>query len=214
MQAGAVYGVLMNHPDALAALGAAVHRPPYKAPPVAPVLYVKPRHTRLAPGQAPAIAAETGAMWLEASLGIVIGARASGVRAADAYDVIAGYAPVLDLCMPHESFYRPSVRCRARDATLAVGAVVARGAVPHPDALAVRTLIDGEAAQRSSTAGRVRGVARLIEDVTAFMTLQPGDLLLLGPAPGAPLLRAGQRSGIEIDGVGRFELPAAALEVG
>jgi 5-oxopent-3-ene-1,2,5-tricarboxylate decarboxylase/2-hydroxyhepta-2,4-diene-1,7-dioate isomerase len=213
VQAGSVYGVLMNHPQALAALGDAVHRPPYKAPPSAPVLYMKPRHTRLAAGQAPAIAAGSDAMWLEASLGIVIGARASGVRAADAFDVIAGYAPVLDLCLPHESFYRPSVRCRARDASLAIGAVTPRAALRDPDALAVEVFVDGKSCQRSSTAGRVRGVARLIEDITAFMTLEPGDVLLLGPAPDPPLLRTGQRGSVVIEGAGRLELPAAVGEL-
>jgi 5-oxopent-3-ene-1,2,5-tricarboxylate decarboxylase/2-hydroxyhepta-2,4-diene-1,7-dioate isomerase len=47
---GTVLGVLMNHRPALAALGDAVHQPPYKAPPKAPVLYVKPRNTWLASG--------------------------------------------------------------------------------------------------------------------------------------------------------------------
>ena len=42
---GTVYGVLLNHAPALAALGAQVNEPPYKAPPKAPVLYVKPRNT-------------------------------------------------------------------------------------------------------------------------------------------------------------------------
>ena len=212
MQAGTVYGVLMTHPEALAALGEAVHRAPYKAPPVAPVLYVKPRNTRLAAGEAPRIPADPGVVWLEASLGIVIGALAAQGRAAEAFDVVAGYAAVIDLCVPHPSFYRPSVACRARDATLAVGAVVPRAAVADPDALAVEVTIDGELVQRVSTAGRVRGVAQLVEAVTAFMTLLPGDVLLLGPAPGAPLLRAGQRAGGNVGGVGTFERPPARAE--
>ena len=46
----------------------------------------------------------------------------------------------------------------------------------------------------------IRPVARLIADVTEFMTLAPGDVLLLGVAAGAPRARAGQRVAIEIDG--------------
>ena len=41
---GVVYGALLNHRPQLAALGDAVHQPPHKAPPQAPVLEVKPRH--------------------------------------------------------------------------------------------------------------------------------------------------------------------------
>ena len=47
---GQVIGVLLNHRPALAALGDAVHAPPYKAPPRAPVLYLKPRNTQVADG--------------------------------------------------------------------------------------------------------------------------------------------------------------------
>ena len=47
---GTVYGVLLNHRDALAALGDAASQPPYKATPKAPVLYLKPRNTLVGPG--------------------------------------------------------------------------------------------------------------------------------------------------------------------
>ena len=47
---GTVYGVLLNHRAALEALGAAAHELPYKAPPKAPVLYLKPRNTLVPPG--------------------------------------------------------------------------------------------------------------------------------------------------------------------
>jgi 5-oxopent-3-ene-1,2,5-tricarboxylate decarboxylase / 2-hydroxyhepta-2,4-diene-1,7-dioate isomerase len=41
--------------------------------------------------------------------------------------------------------------------------------------------------------------------VSEFMTLAPGDVLLLGVAAAAPRARAGQRVAIEIDGLGRLE---------
>jgi 5-oxopent-3-ene-1,2,5-tricarboxylate decarboxylase/2-hydroxyhepta-2,4-diene-1,7-dioate isomerase len=74
-----------------------------------------------------------------------------------------------------------------------------------PDDLAVRIWLDGELAQATDTRGRVRGAARLLADVTEFMTLQPGDVLTLGISHGAPRARAGQRVAIEIDGLGRLE---------
>ena len=48
---GTVYGTLLNHHDALAALGSAVNQAPYKAAPKAPVLYIKPRNTWIDAGQ-------------------------------------------------------------------------------------------------------------------------------------------------------------------
>ena len=51
----------------------------------------------------------------------------------------------------------------------------------------------------------MRPVARLIADVTEFMTLFPGDVLTVGVAAGAPRARAGQTVTITIDGVGQLE---------
>lgn len=80
--------------------------------------------------------------------------------------------------------------------------VVPAADVAAPDALAVRVEIDGVVAQRTSTGDRVRGVARLIADVTEFMTLHPGDVLLLGAAAGGPQVRAGQTAAVTIEGLG------------
>ena len=52
-----------------------------------------------------------------------------------------------------------------------------------------------------------RGAARLLAEVTEFMTLEAGDLLLVGVPEGAPRVRAGDRVAIEIDGLGRLENP-------
>ncbi len=209
---GTVYGTLMNHPGSLAALGDAVQQAPYKAPPLAPVLYIKPRNTLLAPGAAPQVPADCE-LEIGAALGIVLGRTACRLTAAKVFDAVAGYCIVADLCAPHPQFYRPSVRLRARDASCAAGPVVMPSAsVPDPDALAITVSVDGAVVQRASTAGMQRGVAQLLVDVTEFMTLQPGDVLMLGLNPGAPRLRAGQSASIEIEGLGRLNLAPALAE--
>ena len=87
--------------------------------------------------------------------------------------------------------------------------------------LSINVWVDGELVQQNSTANLIRAVPRLLVDVTDFMTLRPGDLLLTGVPEGAPLARAGQRVAIEIERVGRLEnrlldegLLAARLEAG
>ena len=202
---GTVYGVLLNHAPALAALGDAVHAAPYKAPPKAPVLYVKPRNTLAAPGSASELPAGAGALQIGANLGIVIGRTACHVSQASALSHVAGYVIVNDLSALHESFYRPSVRFKALDGSCVIGTPVARERIADPDALAVRTFVDGELVQRTDTAQRIRPVAHLLSDITDFMTLSPGDIVLLGTSHGAPTARAGQRIAIEIDGLGRME---------
>jgi 5-oxopent-3-ene-1,2,5-tricarboxylate decarboxylase/2-hydroxyhepta-2,4-diene-1,7-dioate isomerase len=56
--------------------------------------------------------------------------------------------------------------------------------------------------QRASLDNLVRSIPQLIAEVTDFMTLYPGDVLLVGAAHDAPLARAGDSFSVEIDGVG------------
>jgi len=212
---GTVYGVLMNHRAALEALGDALARPPYKAAPKAPVLYLKPRNTLVPPGAPIRIDDAVGELEVGAALAIVVGRTACRVAEADAPDFIAGYTIVADCSVPHDSFYRPAIRFKARDASCAIGpAVGLRADVAQPDALGVRVLVDGRPVHAASTGGTIRGVARLLSDVSEFMTLAPGDLLLAGVAPGAPRLRAGASLAIEIDGLGRLETRVVAAAAG
>jgi len=202
---GTVYGTLLNWPGTLAALGDAMHRPPYQAPPQAPVLYIKPRNTLNGHGCPVALPQGVEALQAGASLGLVIGRTACGVSERDALDHVAGYTVVNDFSVPHASFHRPSVRFKALDGSCAVGPwFVARARIENPDALEIRVYVDGGLRQRVVTNGLLRPAARLIADVTEFMTLRPGDVLTLGAPPEAPLARAGQRIVVEIETVGRL----------
>lgn len=200
---GAVYGALLNHRSALAALGDAASRPPYNAPPVAPVLYIKPRNTLAPSGSVVKMPAGTPELEVGACLGVVIGRTACRVSEPRALDYVAGYLIVADVSIPHSSYHRPSIRFKARDGYCPLGpAVTARAAVANPDALTVRTYLDGALVQTASTADLIRPAARLLADVTEFMTLAPGDVLALGAAGPAPRVRSGQTVTIEIDGLG------------
>ena len=207
---GVVYGTLLNDPAAMTALGAAAHQPPYKAPPSAPVLYVKPRNTLAASGDVVVLPADVAEFELGAALGLVLGRTACRLRADEALAHLAGCTLVADLSVPHDSFYRPSVRFKARDGSCLIGPAVLR--VAAPDALTLQVKVDGKLVQQACCAGMARSAARLLADVTEFMTLQPGDVLMLGVCAGAPRLRAGQAFAIEADGLGCLQGRVAAAE--
>lgn len=178
---GTVIGVLANDPAMLAAMGDAVNAPPYKAPPRAPILYVKPANTWIAHGAPIPLPAGVPALEMNATLGVVIGTTACRVPEAHALEFVRGYTIVNDVCEPHASFYRPGVRQRCRDGFCAFGPwVVAANAVGSPDALAMRVFVNGQLRGADNTGNLVRGIARLITDVTEFMTLAEGDVLLVG----------------------------------
>src|SRR5580698_700581 len=169
---GTVYGALLNHRSALAALGDTVNRPPYNAAPAAPVLFVKPRNTLAVSGSPVRIPAGTPQLEVGACVGVVMGRTACKVAAQHALDYIAGYLILADVSIPHASFHRPSVRFKARDGFCPLGpAVTPRSAVADPDALTIRSYVDGILVQTASTADLIRPVGQLLADVTEFMTL-------------------------------------------
>lgn len=212
---GRVYGAMLNHAPQLAALGDAVHQAPHKAPPRAPVLQVKPRNTLVGPGAEVVVPAGVAALEVGATLAVVMGSTARRVTEGDAMRHVAGYMVAMDLCVPHASHYRPAARERARDGFCPLGAAltVATSAVPEPDALRVLVFVDDVLVHEADTAQRIRNVARLICDVSEFMTLHAGDVLLLGAAFGAPLARAGQSVAAAIEGVGRLNIRLVAQQV-
>src|SRR5215831_14609529 len=97
---GVVYGTLLNRIEFLQALGDAVRQPPYKAPPSAPVLYLKPRNTLAADGDAVVVPVGVAQLEIGASLGIVIGRTACAVTPAQALEHVAGYTIVADVTVP------------------------------------------------------------------------------------------------------------------
>jgi 5-oxopent-3-ene-1,2,5-tricarboxylate decarboxylase/2-hydroxyhepta-2,4-diene-1,7-dioate isomerase len=200
-----VYGTLLNHREALAALGDDVHVAPYKAPPKAPILYIKPRNTWAKSGDLVLVPSDAPALQMGATLGMVMGQAASKLSLAEAMRYVAGFVVMNDISVPHASFYRPSIRFKCRDGFCPLGAFVPRVAVANPDALAVTVAVDGVVVQQTDTGGRVRSAAQLLVDVTEFMTLHPGDILSMGVSAHAPLAQAGQRVTITIAGVGELE---------
>ena len=207
---GRVYGALLNHRPALAALGDAPSRPPYNAPPKAPVLYIKPRNTLAISGDIVRIPAGVAELEVGACVGMVMGRTASRVSEARALDYVAGYLIVADVSIPHSSYHRPSIRLKARDGFCPLGpAVTACAPGLDPDALTIRTRVDGGPVQTAGTADLIRSASRLLSDVTEFMTLAPGDVLSLGAVSPAQRVRRGQTLTIEIDALGTLSIPFA-----
>src|SRR5437588_4613347 len=205
---GTLYGALLNHQSALQALGEAINQPPYQRAPQAPVLNLKPRNTLAVGGEPVAVPPGVAELEIGATLGLVIGRPACRLSRERALEHVARYLIVIDVSIPHQLYFRPSIRFKARDGFCPLGPrVVPRAAIANPDSLTLRVYLGGELKQTATTAQLVRPVATLLADVTDFMTLSPGDVLTVGVAAPAPRVRAGQVARIEIDGLGRLESP-------
>ncbi|MGE6488672.1 fumarylacetoacetate hydrolase family protein [Paenisporosarcina sp. NPDC076898] len=203
---GTVYGTLLNFHGALERLGDSVNDKPYLAPPVAPVLYIKPANTFNRYGAGIPVPENESHLEMGAALGIVIGKTAVGLTQETAMDYVAGYSIVNDVSVPHATFFRPAVQHKCRDGFCPIGPwIIDRDELKNPDDVTIRVYINDELKQENSTNNLIRPVARLLVDVTEFMTLSPGDVLLVGVPEDAPLATTGDKVRIEIEGVGSLE---------
>ncbi|PRE63003.1 fumarylacetoacetate hydrolase family protein [Burkholderia multivorans] len=210
---GTVYGALLNERAALAALGDAVHAAPYGRPPQAPVLYIKPANTHAPGGAAVVVPAGVEALEIGASVAVVFARRATRVPAGRALDYVHGFTLASDVSVPHPDYYRPAVRFKCRDGFCPLGpAIVPAAALGDVDAIALSVRIDGEVVARTSTATLIRPLRELIADISAFMSFDAGDVLLLGVAGGAPHARAGSTIEIAADGIGTLRHTLVAEE--
>ena len=146
-------------------------------------------------------------MHYECELAVVIGRTARQVSRADAMDHVAGYTVANDYAIRDylENWYRPNLRVKNRETGTVLGPwLVDAGDIDAPPALDLRTLVNGVVTQRGNTRDLVFDIPFLIEYLSGFMTLAPGDVILTGTPEGVVDVRPGDEVVCEIDGIGRL----------
>jgi 5-oxopent-3-ene-1,2,5-tricarboxylate decarboxylase/2-hydroxyhepta-2,4-diene-1,7-dioate isomerase len=146
-------------------------------------------------------------MHYECELAVLIGHSAKHVKAADAMRHVAGYTVANDYAVRDylENWYRPNLRVKNRDDCTVLGPwLVSADEVGDPHALALRTLVNGEIRQQGNTRDLINDIPALIEYLSSFMTLSPGDLILTGTPEGVVNVNVGDEVVCEIDGIGRL----------
>ena len=179
---GTVYGTLMNFRGELDALGDKMNAPPYKAPPKAPVLYIKPANTWTENGGAIALPAHVPEVEIGATVAMVMKSARE----------IEGFVLMNDVSIPHESLFRPPVKFKCLDGFLGIGdRIRARNEAGDPAVFKLEVRVNGELKQTVRFSQLVRSADKLLADVGEFMTLGEGDMLMLGCDVGRPRVKAG-----------------------
>ena len=193
---GTVHGTLLNFRREWDMWSPRMAQDPHKAPPKAPVLYVKSANTSCPAGQDLLLQDGVNEVDIGATLGLVMGAQAQ----------VVGAALLNDWSVPHTSYYRPPVKFRCRDGFLALAEKVTP--CSHPDAFAqlrIEVRRNGEHVQTVDLRELMRNMPTLLADVGEFMTPQPGDVLMVGSdclADGTrPRARSGDRVEISAPGL-------------
>ncbi len=185
-------------------------------PPAYPMLFSKFANAVADPGAPVTRPAATETLDLECELAVVIGRRASGLSVAEASSAIFGYTILNDVTMRDlQKEDRQWLRAKGSDGFAPMGpAVVTADELRDPGSLRMRSYVNGEVWQDSSTAEMVFDVATIVSFASRTITLEPGDVIATGTPAGVGhyqdpprYLSDGDVMRCEIEGIGAIENP-------
>ncbi len=199
-QPGKAIGLALNYSDHASELNLEL--------PQVPVLFNKNPNTFI--GHRGKVIAPSGVdyMHYENELVVVIGQRCRKVKAENAGRVILGYTIGNDVTVRDfvTNFYRPPVKAKGFDTFGPLGpCLVTADEIPDNTNLTLRTYVNGELRQEGNTRHLVFTIPELIEYITAFMTLEPGDMIWTGTPQGISHIYPGDVMRLEIEGIGVLE---------
>jgi 2-keto-4-pentenoate hydratase/2-oxohepta-3-ene-1,7-dioic acid hydratase in catechol pathway len=171
------------------------------------LIFLKPPSAVIGPGKQVRRPHDSERVDYEGELGVIIGKRCRHVKAdEDVRDYIRGYTCVNDVTARDlQKKDGQWTRGKGFDTFCPVGPwIVPRGEVRF-DELHVRTFVDNDKRQDASVGELIFPLGRLIEFITEFMTLEPGDLIATGTPSGVGPLAPGSIVRVVIEGVGALE---------
>jgi len=173
-----------------------------EAVPDRPLLFIKTPNTVATHGSTVTLPAGKERVEYEAELGVVIGEQCRNVDAANADDVIAGYTCFNDISNRDDQDIEQNwVRGKAFDNAAPIGPVIATPEHLSADAT-IESRVNGETKQSSTIDRMIFSVPELIEEITEYMTLEPGDVIATGTPEGVGPLSDGDEVEVEVDDVG------------
>jgi 2-keto-4-pentenoate hydratase/2-oxohepta-3-ene-1,7-dioic acid hydratase in catechol pathway len=174
--------------------------------PEQPLLFLKPSTAVIGPHEPIPLPAMSKRVDYEGELAVVIGRLARNVRTEDAYRVILGYTCANDVTL--RDLQRSDdqwAMAKGFDGSCPLGPWVETDL--DPTDVRVETRLNGEVRQAGQTSDMAFGVATLVEYITGFMTLLPGDVILTGTPEGVGPLSPGDTVEVEVDGIGTLANP-------
>jgi 2-keto-4-pentenoate hydratase/2-oxohepta-3-ene-1,7-dioic acid hydratase in catechol pathway len=173
-----------------------------------PLIFLKPSTSVIGPGDTIPLPSISRRVDYEGELAVVIGRLARSVRAEEAFRYILGYTCANDVTLRDlQKKDGQWTRAKGFDGSCPLGPWIQTDLDPND--VRIETRVNGDTRQSATTAELVFGVATVIEHITTFMTLLPGDVVLTGTPEGVGRLGPGDRVEVEVDGVGVLANPVA-----
>jgi 2-keto-4-pentenoate hydratase/2-oxohepta-3-ene-1,7-dioic acid hydratase in catechol pathway len=167
-----------------------------------PMLFLKAPNTVASHGEAVELLPDKERIDHEAEIGVVIGETARNVPKRDVADHVAGFTCVNDLSNRGDQRVEQNwVRGKAFDNAAPIGPAIATPDEVPKDA-SVELRLNGETRQSSSREEFIFSVPDLVEEITTYLTLEPGDVISTGTPAGVGKLTDGDEVEVEVEGVG------------
>lgn len=198
-----ILAAAVNYPSHVTSARAVVDK---DGPPSIPQLFLKPSSSVIGPEETILLPVGARRVDAEGEMVGVIGRTCRRVSVADALDYVFGYTCGNDVSARH--WQRDDVqwwRAKGSDTFTPVGPYVATGL--DPAGMELRTLVNGEEKQATSTAVLVHSLAEIISFASQVMTLEPGDLIFTGTPGVTPTLNDGDVVEVRIQGIGTLRNP-------
>ena len=178
--------------------------------PERPLLFLKPPSALVADGEPIVLPRASERVEHEGEIAVVIGRTARDVAAGEAWEYVAGIAPLNDVTARDlQKTDGQWTRAKGFDTFCPMGAVVALDGIDVA-ALEVVCRVNGQERQRGSIGQMAFDVPALIQYISSVMTLEPGDVVATGTPAGVGPLRPGDVVEVEIPGVGTLRNPVEA----
>lgn len=175
--------------------------------PAEPLIFLKAPSALLSEGEAIVRPHASSRVDYEGEIGLIIGRRATKVRADEAWDYVEALVPVNDVTARDlQATDSQWSRAKGFDTFCPVGTPVPLEEVDR-SALAVTTRVNGEVRQEAPASDMTYDIPFLLEYISAIMTLEPGDLIATGTPDGIGPLEAGDVVEVEVRGVGTVSNP-------
>ena len=178
-----------------------------------PIFFSKSNTSVIGPGDAVVLPPNLGRIEPEIELAFVIGKRASHVPAAAAADYIAGYTILNDVSAQQlqareiQEQY-PLFRCKSLETFTPMGPwIVTVDEIGLAPALDMRLRVNGEVRVATNTSGLTFGIARLLEFISGYIVLMPGDIITTGCPKAAGGISPGDELELEIEKIGTLRNP-------
>lgn len=170
-------------------------------PPGRPILFLKGPNALNRPDGAVQAPEFVSRLDYEGELAVVIRRRARNVKEKDFADYVLGYTCLNDVTARDVQQQDGQwTRGKSMDGFCPVGPLVTDEV--DPAALALTTRLNGKAVQQGHTADLITPIPRLLEFITAAMTLEPGDVVATGTPSGIGPMIPGDRVEVDIEGIG------------